>query len=50
MCTLCDLFVCHMKGGTQAGGVGEWGAEGGFWVSERGVNRKLEESAWCEAS
>jgi hypothetical protein len=26
--------VCHIKGGTQAVGVGEWGAEGGIWVSD----------------
>jgi hypothetical protein len=34
VCTLYDLFVCHIKGGTQAGGVQEWDVEEGVEVSE----------------
>jgi hypothetical protein len=45
VCTLCDLIVCHIYGGAQAGGVQEWDAAEGVWVSEGGVNRRLEESA-----
>ena len=44
-CVIC-LFVCHVKGGTQGGGVLEWDVEEGVGVSEGGVNRRLEEIAW----
>ena len=37
VCTLCDLFVCHIYGGTQDGGVWEWDVEEGVGVSEGGV-------------
>jgi hypothetical protein len=46
VCTLCDLFVCHIYGGTQAGGVLEWDVEEGVGVSEGTVNGRLEETAW----
>ena len=29
MYILCDLFVCHIYGGTQGGGVQEWDVEEG---------------------
>jgi hypothetical protein len=34
VCTLYDLFVCHIEGKTQAGGVQEWYVEEGVEVSE----------------
>ena len=49
ICTSYDLFVCQLNRGTQACGVWEWDAEEGIWISEWGVNRRLEETAWWEA-
>jgi len=50
ICTQNILFVCHIKGRTQAGGVQEWDVEWGVGVSGGGVNRRLEEIAWWETS
>jgi len=50
MCTLYDLFVCHIEGRTQGGCVQEWDVEEGVVISDWGVNRRLEETVWWEAS